>query len=265
MRITAFQDPRTALQYLKYYPDAGQMVRAGAGVARGILATVAAASSGLFVSAVPAGSQNFPLHASDVVLDAPKLGPWGFDLDGMDRRVRPGDDFFSYASGRAYGAIEVPADRTRFGSLDSLILLSEHRVHALIAKAVSERQVPGSNAAKIARLYSGYLDRAAVEAQGLSPIRPELDRIRAARAATALVGTAAARCGGWTRRRESRSCSRGTFRASPAWRSGAGSSTQSPSMPPRPSVAAESSGASKYMRKDRGSERRSLPLPLASA
>src|SRR4051812_130580 len=30
---------------------------------------------------------------------APQIGRWGFDLGGMDRSVRPGDNFFVYANG----------------------------------------------------------------------------------------------------------------------------------------------------------------------
>lgn len=135
----------------------------------------------------PAGSQNYPLRAADVGLKAWKLGRWGFDLEGMDRKILPGDDFFSYANGRAYAAMEISPDKIRFGSIDSLIILSENRVRALIAKAVSEPQRRGSDESKIAQIYAGYLDRARVEAQGDEPVRPGLERLRSGTTASELI------------------------------------------------------------------------------
>jgi putative endopeptidase len=29
----------------------------------------------------------------------PQIGTWGFDLTGMDRSVKPGDDFFRFGGG----------------------------------------------------------------------------------------------------------------------------------------------------------------------
>jgi len=29
----------------------------------------------------------------------PQLGTWGLDLAGMDERIKPGDDFYSFVSG----------------------------------------------------------------------------------------------------------------------------------------------------------------------
>jgi len=40
------------------------------------------------------------------------IAPWGFDLSGMDRSVKPGDDFFEYANGNWFKRTTIPADRT---------------------------------------------------------------------------------------------------------------------------------------------------------
>ena len=37
------------------------------------------------------------------------LGAWGVDLSGMDRRVKPGDDFFRYVNGAWFDTAEIPA------------------------------------------------------------------------------------------------------------------------------------------------------------
>ncbi len=59
------------------------------------------------------------------------IGPWGFDLTGMDLSVKPGDDFFDYANGAWFRRTEIPADRTSTGSFQDLRILSEQRMKDL--------------------------------------------------------------------------------------------------------------------------------------
>ena len=40
----------------------------------------------------------------------------GIDLKGMDRSVKPGDDFFSYANGTWLKKTEIPADKSGYGA-----------------------------------------------------------------------------------------------------------------------------------------------------
>src|SRR5882672_10845795 len=61
------------------------------------------------------------------------IGPWGFDLTGMDASVKPGDDFFEYANGAWFKRTTIPADRTSIGSFQQLRILSEQRMNDLIA------------------------------------------------------------------------------------------------------------------------------------
>lgn len=46
-----------------------------------------------------------------------RMGPWGFDLSGRDLTVKPGDDFFKWANGAWEARTQIPADRTRYGTL----------------------------------------------------------------------------------------------------------------------------------------------------
>src|SRR5580704_4712859 len=46
----------------------------------------------------------------------PAIGTWGFDLAGMDRSVKPGDDFFRYANGAWFDKATIPSDRPSTGS-----------------------------------------------------------------------------------------------------------------------------------------------------
>ena len=47
---------------------------------------------------------------------AKRYGTWGIDTDGMDRAVRPGQDFFRYVSGNWAEDTAIPADRSSYGN-----------------------------------------------------------------------------------------------------------------------------------------------------
>ena len=47
----------------------------------------------------------------------PEIGTFGFNVNGMDRSVAPGDDFVRYAVGKWVDSTEIPADRSSIGSV----------------------------------------------------------------------------------------------------------------------------------------------------
>src|SRR5437870_4224251 len=57
-----------------------------------------------------------------------ELGKWGVDLPGMDKSVKPGDDFFMFVNGSWYKTAEIPVDRSSAGSFQNLRILSEKRM-----------------------------------------------------------------------------------------------------------------------------------------
>jgi putative endopeptidase len=110
-------------------------------------------------------------------LASPKFGTWGFDLSGMDRSVKPGDDFYAFVNGKWAERTEIPADRVRYGSGDALQALSEARVRAILDDAVAGK-LDHPDAAKIAAAYGAFMDEARVEALDARPLAPELAMIR---------------------------------------------------------------------------------------
>jgi putative endopeptidase len=103
--------------------------------------------------------------------------PPGLDLAGMDRSVKPGDDFFAYANGGWMKATEIPPDRSSWGTGGELVELTTARVQDLIKTAAAAPA--GTEARKIGDYYSSYLDEAKIEALGLKPLQPTLARIAA--------------------------------------------------------------------------------------
>ncbi|MBW8815433.1 MAG: peptidase M13 [Caulobacterales bacterium] len=125
-------------------------------------------------------------------LASPKYGTWGFDETGMDRSVKPGDDFFKFANGKWAERTEIPADRTRFGNFDKLSVLSEARVHAILDDAAAGK-LADPDAAKIAAGYRAFMNEALADKLDAKPIAPELAQIRKVKTKdefTALMGKA---------------------------------------------------------------------------
>ncbi|HEX3758398.1 MAG TPA: M13 family metallopeptidase [Kofleriaceae bacterium] len=108
----------------------------------------------------------------------PEIGAWGCDLAGMDPTIRPGAAFYQYANGRWLNATQIPADRSAY----TMHMRASDRVHQR-ARAIIEAASgpPGSDAQRIGDYYRTFLDEAAIEAAGIAPLQPELDRIAAIR------------------------------------------------------------------------------------
>lgn len=97
------------------------------------------------------------------------------DLEGMDRSVMPGDDFFRYANGTWKRTTEIPADRSRWGVFMAIAAQADERVRGLLEEAA--KAAPGTEARKAGDYYSAFLDEAAIEARGVAPLTPTLEHI----------------------------------------------------------------------------------------
>ncbi len=114
----------------------------------------------------------------------PAIGDFGLDLSARNAAVKPGDDFFSYASGTWYKSFEIPPDRSSFGAFVELDELSKQRVREIIEQAAASHPPEGSAAQKIGDYYAAFMDQAAIEAKGLEPAKSDLHRIDTAASKT---------------------------------------------------------------------------------
>lgn len=117
-----------------------------------------------------------------------QIGTFGFDESGMDKSVKPGDDFYEFANGTWAKDTAIPADKSNYGAFNVLQDLSQERTRGILDAAKTD---PNS---KIGTAYATYLDTSAIDAKGLSPIKPWLDKIKATdskAAYVALLGEAA--------------------------------------------------------------------------
>ena len=105
--------------------------------------------------------------------------PSGLDVAGVDKAVKPGDDFFAYANGAWDKTAEIPADRSRYGLGAQMVEITDKRVADIIQNLGKGGQPLTAEQKKIADYYAAYMDEAAIEARGLKPIEGELKAIEA--------------------------------------------------------------------------------------
>jgi putative endopeptidase len=98
----------------------------------------------------------------------------------MDRDVKPGDDFFAFVNGTWAKNTQIPADRSSYGAFATLRDLSEARTRQLVESYKVGNPTRDGDQAKVAALYRGFLDEAAIEALDAKPLQPKLAAIRAA-------------------------------------------------------------------------------------
>jgi putative endopeptidase len=108
------------------------------------------------------------------------------DRAAMDTSVAPGDDFFRYANGAWMKRTEIPPDKSSYGVWQVLVEQSQQRTKALLDEAASGKAAAGSDERKAGDYYASYLDAAAIEKRGLTPLTPTLDAIKAIANARAL-------------------------------------------------------------------------------
>ena len=99
-------------------------------------------------------------------------------LNGMNRALVPGDDFFAYANGGWLKASEIPPDRSSYGTSAIVAELTEERVRSLLQDAAAKAPA-GTEARQIGDYYASFLDAAGIEQKGLKPLQSQLARIAA--------------------------------------------------------------------------------------
>ncbi len=109
--------------------------------------------------------------------NAPKSG---IDISGMDKTVRPQEDFYRYVNGTWLEKTEIPADRSRYGSFTVLYEEAQVNLRKIIEESANmENKKPGSPEQKVGDFYTSYMDSSQIEALGLKPLEKELERIAA--------------------------------------------------------------------------------------
>ncbi len=97
----------------------------------------------------------------------------GINIENMDLSVRPGDNFYDYATRNWRRANPIPDDYTRYGTFEILHNKNLERV----------REIAETDTGKIGTLYSIAMDAEKLNTDGTAPVAPyiaEIDKIKSA-------------------------------------------------------------------------------------
>ena len=107
----------------------------------------------------------------------PRYKPWGLELQNMDRAVKPGTDFYAFALGTWLRDHPIPADKVGAGYNYDLPDEIEAQVRRIVEESAARATTP--TARKVGDLYAAWMDDRAIEAHGLTPLKPWLASIDA--------------------------------------------------------------------------------------
>jgi len=101
-----------------------------------------------------------------------------FNVQNMDTKIKPGDDFYSYTDGTWLKNNPIPADKNSKDAFDELFERNRENIREIITEAASAKDVvAGSNKQKIGQFYKSGMDTVKIGEQGLKPLKIFFDKI----------------------------------------------------------------------------------------
>jgi len=122
----------------------------------------------LAVATVSAQSSTQSTGASSPVTH---FGTWGVDLTGMDKSVRPGDDFDNFVNGAWKARTEIPADQPSTGVGFDVFNRTQAEIRGIIEKAAPDSQ--------LGAMYHSFMDEPALERLDDKPLQQDLKEVAA--------------------------------------------------------------------------------------
>ncbi len=115
--------------------------------------------------------------ADEPTKNAPKLEH--FDPNLVDKTLNPCDDFYKYSCNNWLTANPIPHDEVFWGTGSDLELWSEAVLRDTMEAAGKNEPKRTAVQQKIGDYWAACMDESGIEAAGLKPLQPELDRIAA--------------------------------------------------------------------------------------
>ena len=102
---------------------------------------------------------------------------WHFPSENIDPAVAPSHDFYEFAVGGWRKEHPIPADDARWGVFDALAAATRDKLHGLLEDAAAHPAAEPGELRKVGDFFASGMDEEAIEAAGLGPLEPELERI----------------------------------------------------------------------------------------
>jgi predicted metalloendopeptidase len=109
---------------------------------------------------------------------APTLSA-GIATQFIESSVRPQDDFFEYLNGKWLKTVEIPSDKSSWGSFMELRENTLPQLRGIIENVASKNAAKGTNEQRIGDFYASFMDEARLEQLGVTPLHAELAKIAA--------------------------------------------------------------------------------------
>jgi len=101
----------------------------------------------------------------------------GFDFSSLDRSASACQDFNRFANGGWIDKNPIPAAYSRWGRFEMLEEQNQNVLHGILDGLLVKKKFANSNEQRIADFYSSCMDEQKIEAEGIRPLEPELQRI----------------------------------------------------------------------------------------
>ena len=103
----------------------------------------------------------------------------GIATEYIEPSVRPQDDFFEYLNGKWLKTVEIPSDKSSWGSFMELRENTLPQLRGIIEKTAATNPGAGTDAQRIGDFYASFMDEARLEQLGAAPLKTELGKIAA--------------------------------------------------------------------------------------
>lgn len=126
-----------------------------------------------------------PGHAQGPATSATKPQPKavspipGFDTSIMDTAADPCNDFYQYACGKFSQKYPIPPDLPLNDQFENLDEYNHQLLHGILEQASRGGANRSADEQKIGDYYASCMNTAVINAEGLKPLQPELERIDA--------------------------------------------------------------------------------------
>jgi putative endopeptidase len=100
------------------------------------------------------------------------------DVSNIDSTVKPVDDFYQFVNGNWIKNNPIPESESRWGSFSELDKINKAKLKGILEESGADKNAAkGSNSQKIGDYYAAAMDSTKLNAEGINPLKAELDMI----------------------------------------------------------------------------------------